>query len=78
MAFPNLRNDNNLIAFNRKLQECGWDLRKWRAGIEKASKDGKVSKELEEGFEVLDLEEGAGWELACQVSWPAGDGNVVG
>jgi hypothetical protein len=26
MAFPNLRSDNNLIAFNRRLQELGWDL----------------------------------------------------
>lgn len=27
MAFPNLRSDNSLIAFNRRLQELGWDLR---------------------------------------------------
>jgi hypothetical protein len=26
MAFPNLRSDNSLIAFNRRLQELGWDL----------------------------------------------------
>lgn len=27
MAFPNLRSDNQLIAFNRRLQELGWDLK---------------------------------------------------
>ena len=27
MAFPNLRSDNSLIAFNRRLQELGWDLK---------------------------------------------------
>jgi len=31
MAFPALRTDNGLIAFNRKLKEVGWDLNKWKA-----------------------------------------------
>lgn len=31
LAFPVLRNDNSLIAFNKKLRECNCDLNKWRA-----------------------------------------------
>jgi hypothetical protein len=31
LAFPALRSDNGIIAFNRKLKDCGWDLNKWRA-----------------------------------------------
>jgi hypothetical protein len=30
LAFPGLRPDNGLIAFNRRLKECNWDLNKWR------------------------------------------------
>ncbi len=62
MAFPSLRNDNNLIAFNRKLDtKYTFDLRAWRSQEDK--KGG--SKELQEGFEVLDLDDGAPWELLC-------------
>jgi hypothetical protein len=32
MAFPALRSDNGVIAFNKRLKECGWDLNKWRNG----------------------------------------------
>lgn len=42
MCFANLRNDNNLIAFNRKLVECDGDLRKWRAQLQKGGKLTKV------------------------------------
>lgn len=30
MSFPNLRSDNNLIAFNRRLETFQWDLTAWR------------------------------------------------
>ncbi len=65
MALPNLRSGNNLIAFNRRLEAADYDLRRWRR--EEMAR--KPSKELEEGFELLDCDEGAGWELACKVGW---------
>jgi len=64
MAFSNLRSDNNLIAFNRKLASCNWDLKRWRT--EEVTK-GKYNKEMEEGFALLDMDNGAGWDLACKV-----------
>ena len=67
MAFPNLRSDNNLIAFNRRLEECNWDLRKWRASELSKRASGQIPRDLEEGFEVLDLDNGTGWDLVCKV-----------
>jgi len=58
MAFPKLRSDNNLIAFNRKFESLNYDLEKWRAVVEKSN-----GKEFKEGFQLLDLENGAGWDL---------------
>lgn len=31
LAFPALRTDNGLIAFNKKLRDLNWDLNAWRA-----------------------------------------------
>lgn len=62
MAFPSLRNDNNLIAFNRKLDtKYSFDIRAWRSQEDKKG----ASKELLEGFEIMDLDDGAPWELLC-------------
>lgn len=66
MAFPNLRSDNSLIAFNRRLQELGWDLKAWRKDMLAKYPRG-LPKDLEEGFQLLDSEGGAGWDLAAQL-----------
>lgn len=34
MAFPNLRTDNALIAFNKKLEASNYDLNAWRSSPE--------------------------------------------
>jgi hypothetical protein len=69
MAFPALRTDNALIAFRKRLEECGWDLRRWRAGevSKRMGPNGVLPRDLAEGFELLDAEGGAGWDLACKV-----------
>jgi hypothetical protein len=36
-----------------------------------------LPKEYEEGFEVLEAEEGAGWDLACQVRVQGLKGSTV-
>lgn len=61
-AFPSLRNDDRLVAFNKRLAALNYDLRKWRAEETK-----KGARELNEGFELLDMDGGAGWDLLCQV-----------
>lgn len=61
MVFTNLRNDNSLIAFRKKLEEkYNWDLRAWRRDEEKRS-----PKDVQEAFEMLDLDDGALWDLLC-------------
>uniref|UniRef100_A0A7S3VTM9 Protein kinase domain-containing protein n=1 Tax=Dunaliella tertiolecta TaxID=3047 RepID=A0A7S3VTM9_DUNTE len=65
MVFPNLRSDNNLINFNKKLATLNWDLRAWRRQEE--ARKGGMKPEVAEGFEVLDLDNGAGWELLCSL-----------
>ncbi|WIA41568.1 hypothetical protein OEZ86_008933 [Tetradesmus obliquus] len=78
MAFPNLRSDNSLIAFNRRLQELGWDLPAWKREVVRKHPRG-LPKDLEEGFEVLEAEGGAGWDLACQlVSYNPSDRPTAG
>lgn len=60
LALPPLRNDNNLIAFNRNIKEVyNWDLKAWRAAMEK-----RQGKEWAEGFATLDALGGGGWDLA--------------
>eukprot|EP00210_Caulerpa_lentillifera_P006879 g6576.t1 len=58
MIFPKLRSDNNLIAFNRKLESLDYDIEKWRKIIEQNS-----GKEFKEGFQMMDMEDAAGWSL---------------
>jgi hypothetical protein len=67
MAFPSLRNDNALIAFNKKLREANWDLNKWRADEALSKRNGMWPKELQEGFEVLEADGGAGWDLLTKL-----------
>lgn len=76
MAFPALRTDNALIAFRKRLEECGWDLRRWRAGevSKRMGPNGVLPRDLAEGFELLDAEGGAGWDLACKVGGGGGWG----
>jgi serine/threonine protein kinase len=60
LALPPLRNDNNLIAFNRNLKEVyNFDLNAWRSAMEK-----RQGKEWAEGFATLDALSGGGWDLA--------------
>jgi len=60
MCLPNLRKDDDLIKFRRELEDNGNDLVAWRNNIAP-----RVMKrpEVEEGFEVLDLDDRAGWRL---------------
>lgn len=67
MAFPNLRNDNALIVFNKKLSSLNYDLRAWRRAEEKRLGSKLATDPLGEGFEILDLNNGAGWELLCSL-----------
>lgn len=67
MVFPKVRSDSSIIAFNKKLRALNFDLRRWRA-----EESRKPSKEMAEGFELLDLDDGAGWDLLNQVGLPRG------
>ncbi|KGN51552.2 serine/threonine-protein kinase STN7, chloroplastic [Cucumis sativus] len=58
MAFPAMRTDSGLIQFNRQLKRCDYDLVAWRKTVES-----RASSDLRKGFELLDLDEGIGWEL---------------
>ncbi|TYI51662.1 hypothetical protein E1A91_D12G191800v1 [Gossypium mustelinum] len=58
MAFPSLRTDSALIQFNRQLKRCDYDLVAWRNTVEP-----RASPDLRKGFELLDLDNGIGWEL---------------
>ncbi|PPD80655.1 hypothetical protein GOBAR_DD22406 [Gossypium barbadense] len=57
-AFPSLRTDSALIQFNRQLKRCDYDLVAWRNTVEP-----RASPDLRKGFELLDLDNGIGWEL---------------
>ncbi|KAK6242845.1 hypothetical protein QUC31_013426 [Theobroma cacao] len=58
MAFPSLRTDSSLIQFNRQLKRCDYDLIAWRKTVEP-----RASPDVRKGFELLDLDNGIGWEL---------------
>jgi len=63
MAFPNMRTDNQLIAFRRTLESMEYDLKAWRR-----KQEGKgLSKDLQAGFDILDMDNGAGWNLVCEL-----------
>lgn len=57
-AFPNMRSDSPLIAFNRQLKRCDYNLAVWRSNNEP-----RASAEMRRGFEILDMDGGVGWEL---------------
>ena len=59
MCLPSLRPDNDLINFRRVLEENGESLTDWRKKL--PSRMGKGPDA--EGFEVLDADDRAGWEL---------------
>ncbi|OMP06808.1 hypothetical protein COLO4_07869 [Corchorus olitorius] len=58
MVFPSLRSDSALIQFNRQLKRCDYDLVAWRKTVEP-----RASPDLRKGFQLLDLDNGIGWEL---------------
>lgn len=49
----------------RRLEGLKWDLRAWRA--EEEGRKGGPKQDLAEGFELLDLDNGAGWQLLCDL-----------
>ncbi|KAL6609557.1 hypothetical protein ACP70R_039526 [Stipagrostis hirtigluma subsp. patula] len=62
MAIPSLRTDSSLIQFNRQLKRCDYDLEAWRNLVEP-----RATAELRRGFEILDLDNGIGWELVTSM-----------
>lgn len=62
LAFPNLRSDTGLLAFNRQLKRCDYDLGAWREAALK-----RPSADLLKGFQILDLDGGLGWDLLQQM-----------
>jgi len=46
----------------RKLESMNYDLAKWRSVVEKSN-----SKDFREGFQLLDLDDQAGWEFVKKV-----------
>ncbi|XP_066366902.1 serine/threonine-protein kinase STN7, chloroplastic-like isoform X2 [Miscanthus floridulus] len=57
-AFPSLRTDSSLIQFNRQLKRYDYDLQAWRNLVEP-----RATAELRRGFDIMDLDNGIGWEL---------------
>ncbi len=51
-----------LLPGRKLLGQYKWDLRAWRRQEEK-----KASKEMLEGFQMLDLNDGSGWDLLCKL-----------
>eukprot|EP00667_Euglena_gracilis_P003612 EG_transcript_3624 len=65
-CFPPLRVDSAIAQFNKKLaSEFQFDLEAWRAAEIKRGR-----KEMLEGFELLDLDDKAGWELLKRMLEP--------
>ncbi|XP_024525647.1 serine/threonine-protein kinase STN7, chloroplastic isoform X1 [Selaginella moellendorffii] len=58
MVFSNLRSDSALIQFNRQLKRVDHDLVAWRDLV-----DARPNADVQRGFEILDMDGGAGWEL---------------
>ncbi|KAL0019290.1 hypothetical protein WJX79_003618 [Trebouxia sp. C0005] len=58
MVFPNLRSDNQLCTFNRKLETLKWDMEAWRATQQR-----RLSRDAQEGFDLLNLGGDGGWDL---------------
>eukprot|EP00884_Botryococcus_braunii_P013258 jgi/Botrbrau1/21933/Bobra.0249s0056.1 len=60
-AMPALRSDAQIIAFRRKLESLDYDIRAWRKGLKRGVKD------FEEGWDTLDLDNKAAWDLIAQL-----------
>ena len=61
LGVPQLRGKNVMApngAFQRRLEDAGYDLRKWRADVERA---------LAWDFSALDVNGGVAWDLACRL-----------
>lgn len=58
MVFPNLRTDNQLQTFNRKLESLKWDLTAWRGMTER-----KAGRDSIEAWQMLRMDGGSAWEL---------------
>eukprot|EP00850_Spirogloea_muscicola_P005024 SM000022S07238 [mRNA] locus=s22:737613:742418:+ [translate_table: standard] len=58
MVFPSLRSDSALIQFNRQFKRCNYDLAAWREACEK-----RAGADMQHGFELLEADGGAGWDL---------------
>ena len=61
LGVPQLRGKNVMApngAFQRRLEDAGYDLRKWRADVESA---------LNWDFSALDVNGGIAWDLACRL-----------
>eukprot|EP00898_Chlorokybus_atmophyticus_P007607 jgi/Chlat1/7848/Chrsp66S07296 len=56
MALPQLRSMNGLKMFNRDIARYNWNLKEWRARCAHRY-----------NFDVLDMDFGAGWDLACKL-----------
>jgi hypothetical protein len=56
LAVPALREEASLVEFNQQLAEAGYELSAWKAGAGKGV-----------AAEVLDANDGAGWDLAARM-----------
>ena len=54
------------MAFNRKLQAFDYDVRAWRRSVQKRN-SGAGSRDYQEGFDILSLNNGAAWDLLCSL-----------
>merc|ERR1712057_136870 len=66
MVFPALRSDNALFAFNKKLASFNYDIERWRTSDAVTLRRAR-DPSLCEGLEVLELDNGIGWDLLCQL-----------
>jgi hypothetical protein len=62
LAFPPLRTDSTLVAFNVRFSELDYDLDAWRKWVTR-----KGASQFAEGFNVLDADGGKGWQLVKNV-----------
>lgn len=62
LAFPPLRTDSTLVAFNVRLSELDYDLDAWKEWVNR-----KSASQFAEGFQVLDADGGKGWQLVKNV-----------
>ena len=62
VTLPSLPPSPPLLA-PRKLQSLGYDLRAWRADVLRKG----ARSDIQTGFDLMDAEGGAGWDLACRL-----------